>query len=360
MADSAAVGGAAAAAAPALSSSPQVVLAGYGPAVAVAKLDEEGGASVLSVVASTGGFAEPSYVAVDAARRLLFAVAEGEGRVGSWRMADDGSLTPVSTVSAEGEAPCHLALHPSGDWLLVSNYTTGTLTTLAVDAATGALRVHDSFSPGHNVHEAVWRDGGRRVYVPCLGSDYVAQLEFDAATGTLTPNAAAPTAPLPRGAGPRHITFSAAGTHTYVINELDCTMTRFVVDATTGVLTDPVTVSTLPPGTLRGAASTAHLELSPDGAFLYGSNRGHNTLVTWRVAPADGTLEPVGWETGGGRVARPRDFALTPSGRHLLCANQDGDTVTVFSRDASTGALAVVQDLHLGAGSKPCCVAFIV
>lgn len=347
---------------------PLVVVGGYHNLVSTFALDVTTGA--LSLVAESDAGTNPSYMAFRGDR--AYAVNEtAAGRVSAftWDRAT-GRLAKLNDVSSAGDDPCHVAVDPSGAWVAAANYSSGTVALLAV-TPTGALAEHAAWAPGKNAHEAHWRagtggaDAPPRLYVPCLGSDAVMQgLVVSPAAGAPAP--LAPGVPiavaLAPGAGPRHLAFSPDGAVAYVINELDCTLTSFAVDAATGALGGPThTLSTLPVPRQAGW-STAHVAASPDGRHVYGSNRGHDSLVVYRVVGGAGDsvrLEVVGWETGSGDVRVPRDFTLSPDGGLLVAANQATDSVTVFRRDPATGGLAKLAKTALPAGRKPCYVGWV-
>lgn len=335
----------------------KLLIGGYHEVVTTFTVDGADGS--LHEVAQSNCGVNPSYMAFSPDGRCAYAVNEtAQGRVSaySWDAAS-GQLTRINDAPAEGDDPCHITVHASGKWVLVANYSSGTMAILKV-RADGGVEPHTSLSPGKNAHEVHFDASGRRLYVPCLGSDAVVQYTFDAETGTVTPAGSATLAP---GAGPRHMAWSPDGTVAYVINELDCTLTSFAVDASTGALSSPQTLSTLPCDLQKGF-STAHVLVSPDGRFVYGSNRGHDSLVINKVVggAADAVrLETVGWTDGDGDVKVPRDFTLSPDGALLVCANQAADSVTVFSRDASTGALTKLGTTQLPPGRKPCYVGWV-
>ena len=178
---------------------------------------------------------------------------------------------------------------------------------------------------------------GRFVLATDLGTDRILVYRLDDATGRLTPNDRGPSAAAASpGDGPRHFAFGPDGRRLYVINELASTLTVYGYDGDRGALRARQTVSTLPEG-FDGDTTCAHVAVSPDGGFVYGSNRGHDSIAIWAVDRASGDLTPVGHEPTQGR--NPRNFALDPSGTWLLAANQRSDTIVVFRRDAGSGRL---------------------
>jgi 6-phosphogluconolactonase len=181
---------------------------------------------------------------------------------------------------------------------------------------------------------------GRFVLVTDLGTDQVLVYRLDNSTGQLTPNeAGTPVVSEHAGAGPRHFAFAPNRRTVYVINELDSTVTVCDYRPERGELQTRQVVSTLPEG-IDGPAignDCAHIAVSPDGRFVYGSNRGHDSIAIWEVADANGELRPVGHESTRGKT--PRNFSLDPTGSWLLVANQESDTIVPFRRDPDSGRL---------------------
>jgi 6-phosphogluconolactonase len=168
-----------------------------------------------------------------------------------------------------------------------------------------------------------------------LGLDKVLVYKLDANRGKLTPNDE-PWVRVKAGAGPRHFDFHPNGVFAYVINELDSTLTAFAYDAAAGTLAEIETVSTLPGG-FEGQSHCADVHVSPSGRFVYGSNRGHDSIVVFAIDGDTGRLDYAGHEPTQGRT--PRNFAIDPTGTFLLAANQDSDTVVTFRIDERTGLL---------------------
>jgi 6-phosphogluconolactonase len=318
-----------------------VYVGGYRPDISIFRLDRASG--VLTPAGGVPAGKAPSFLAFDPGRRRLFAVDEiDEGQVLAFAIDPrDGALTPLGSASSAGTGPAHLSVDGTGRWVLVANYADdkpGTIAVLPIDSGGRlgpAVDTHD-FGPGTMPHMILADPGNRFVLVPCKGGPYVAQLAFDARTGKLTPNQP-DRAPAPRGSGPRHLTFHPNGRLAYVINELALTITAYAFDATTGRLSAQQTVPTLPPGMAGGPdTSTAEIHVHPSGRFLYGSNRGHDSIAIFRIDQS-GRLALVGHERRN--IRKPRDFDLDPSGALLLVANQDGDDVSVFRIDPSNGTL---------------------
>jgi 6-phosphogluconolactonase len=176
---------------------------------------------------------------------------------------------------------------------------------------------------------------GRYAYVADLGLDQVLIYRYDAATGAMTPNDPA-FARVKPGSGPRHFAFRPDGKYAYVINEMNSTVTAFACDATKGSLAAIQTLSTLPEG-FQGGNSTAHVASHPSGRFLYGSNRGHDSIAVFGIDAESGRLTLVEIEPAGGKT--PRNFGIDPTGRYLLAAGQSSGGIAVFRIDPATGAL---------------------
>jgi 6-phosphogluconolactonase len=326
---------------------PLVYVSGYGPDIICYSLDAAAGA--LSEISRSPGGTNPSFLAWSPSRANLYACNEGGalGKVVSFAIAPaDGALKRLGEGSSGGSGPCHVSVHPGGKWVYAANYGSGHVAVLPVGADGGLSDPIDVQLAGKNAHMAITDKAGKFLFVPCLGSDHIAVYRIDATSGKLSPNSQA-TVPLAKGAGPRHLAFAPDERRAYVINELNATLTSFAFDAATGVFSAPATVSTLPAG-FSGKNSCAHVVVSPDGASLYGSNRGHDSLVICRIDPASGALTVAGHETGGGEIKTPRNFTLDPSGTLALVASQGSDLVTVFRVDAATGKLKRLGSQKVG------------
>ena len=185
-----------------------------------------------------------------------------------------------------------------------------------------------------------------------LGIDKLLIYKFDPAKGTLKPNDP-PAVKLAPGAGPRHFAFAPKGKFAYVINELDSTVTTLAFDAAKGTLTKLQTISTLPPG-CKTPNTTAEVQVHPSGKFLYGSNRGHDSLAIFAIDSESGELTPVGHQSTGGKT--PRNFGIDPTGRFILAANQSSNNIVVFRFDQATGKLKPTgSEITV---SSPVCVKF--
>jgi 6-phosphogluconolactonase len=328
--------------------SPLAFVSGSDPVIEAFHVDVASGALTPSAASRTPG-GGPGFLAWSPDHRHLYAVTHQTDRVLAFAVdARTGALTYLNDAPSGGRGPCFLTVDPSGRWVLTAQYTSGIIAVLPI-AASGRVGdpVYRSVA-GAWAHEIVCDPSGRFVLVPCKGSDYIAQYRFDPATGQLSPNSPARLLTTPH-AGPRHLAFNPALTMAYVVNELGNSVTSMHYDAAHGVLSEPQDLSSLPPGVSTPSTGAA-ICVSPDGAFVYASNRGHDSIAIYRVDANSGRLTTVGWETGGGAIRFPRDMCLDPSGRFLLVANQHGDTVVVFRRAADSGLLSRCGQATVPAG----------
>ncbi|MHB1037225.1 MAG: lactonase family protein [Pirellulales bacterium] len=315
--------------------------------------------------------ANPTFLAVHPSRPLLYAVNEignfkGKRAGGVAAMAIDpktGKLTLLNQQSSVGDGPCHLAIDRSGKQVVVANYGGGSVAVLPIredgrlgEATSFVQHAGSSVNPrrqeGPHAHCATFDAAGRFVFVPDLGLDKVMTYRLDAA-GKLTAGDPAFTA-IAAGSGPRHVAFHPDGRHAYVINELNSTMTALSYDAQRGVLKPLQTLSTLPAGFTK-TSTCAEVVVHPSGRFVYGSNRGHDSIVIYAVDLKTGLLSLVGHEPTQGKT--PRNFALDPAGKFLLAANQDGNNIVVFRIDVATGKLRATG--HAVSLGMPVCVVMI-
>lgn len=295
----------------------------------------------------------PSFLITDRKNLRLYAVNEVDqylgkpsGGVSAFAIERPTlNLRLLNEQATQGADPCHLTIDRKAKTLLVANYTGGSITALPVrsDGTLGMateVKQHEGSSikeqqKGAHAHCIILDRSERYALAADLGIDKVMIYRFDTATGKLTPGKQ-PSAELQKGAGPRHLTLHPNGKYLYVINELDSTMTAFAYSGSNGTLTHIDTVSTLP-GEFSGVSYCADVHVSRSGKFLYGSNRGHNSIVVFEIDPRTGklkTLEHVSTEGDW-----PRNFTIDPSGRFLLVANQRTDNVVTFAIDPLTGRL---------------------
>jgi 6-phosphogluconolactonase len=313
--------------------------------------DSSGGLTPLGLVVETPS---PSFLTSSANGRFVFAVNELQtfggaagGSVTSFAVDPaSAKLTEISVQPSRGAGPCHLALDRTGRYLAVANYGGGNYSLFPV-GADGRLQPAASVVAGEGseagakaLGHAVGFDAGNRFLVTAdKGLNKMLVYRFDVSTGALTPNQP-PAAGLPTGSGPRHFAFHPNGRWLFTISEQAATITSFLWDQKSGTLTASGSVPTRPEGVTTG--STAEIAVHPSGRFVYGSNRGHDSIAVFSVG-IDGELTFVEHESTRGQT--PRNFALDPSGRWLIAANQRSGTLAVFSIDQTSGALSPVGPL---------------
>jgi 6-phosphogluconolactonase len=313
----------------------------------------------------------PSFLAIDRSKRYLYAVNEvGEylgkpsGGVSAYVIERPNlNLRLLNEQATQGADPCHLSVDSKRKVLLVANYTGGNVSVLPIrpDGTLGMVmdvKQHEGSGPkeqqkGPHAHCIMLDRNERYAFASDLGIDKVMIYRFDRATGKLRP-AQQPFAELKSGAGPRHLTFHPNGKYFYVIDELDSTMTVFGYDERNGTLTHIDTVSTLP-SDFSGTSYCADVHVSQSGKFLYGSNRGHNSIVVFEIDPRTGKLKLVQHISTAGDW--PRNFTIDPSGAFLLVANQRSDNVVTFSIDPGTGQLKPTG--HNESIPSPVCLRFL-
>ncbi|MBS0265872.1 MAG: lactonase family protein [Planctomycetes bacterium] len=296
----------------------------------------------------------PSFLAIHPNRKFLYAVSEvsdagGKPTGGVVAFAIDqqtGKLKLLNQQVSAGAGPCHLVVDKAGKNVLVANYGGGSCTSLPI-AADGSLQpassaiqhtgksVNASRQEGPHAHSINLDAANKFAFVADLGLDQVLVYRFDPAAGRLVANQPPHVAVAP-GSGPRHFALSPSGKTAYVINELANTVTVLSYDAERGVLQELQTITTLP-ADFSGTSYTAEVVVHPSGKFVYGSNRGHDSLAIFTADGATGKLTARGHQKTGGKT--PRNFAIDPSGKWLLAENQDSGTIVVFQINPETGEL---------------------
>ncbi len=330
-----------------------------------AELDLKTGAltDVSLAVATTN----PSFLALHPSRQFLYAVGESGGKGGTVTAfaidANSGDLKMLNQESSKGSGPCHISLDKQGKNAFVANYGGGSIACLPIgddgklaEATSAIQHKGSSVDPGRqkepHAHSINPDPANKFVFAADLGLDKVLVYRFDSAKGKLTPNDP-PAAVVAAGSGPRHFAFHPSGKFAYVINEILQTVTAFSYDADKGVLTEVQTISTLKAP--HKGNSTAEVVVHPSGKFLYGSNRGHNSIAIFKIDQETGKLTAVGHQ--GKTIKTPRNFAVDPTGQLLLVANQDGGSISVFRIDQKTGELDLVGEPV--AVANPVCIRFL-
>lgn len=326
------------------------------------RLDPATGALSTPVLAAETP--SPSFLAFNPDQKILYAVSESDSMAAAFAAdVPRGTLTPLQLPqSSGGAAPCHLAVDPTQRALVVANYHTGIVAAIPLrrDGTLGAPNAiqHTGHSvdpkrqTSPHVHSVTLSPDGRHALVCDLGLDRIFTYRLDPAAAGLTPGET-PFVTTTPGTGPRHFTFGADGRHAYAITEMGNTVIAFDYAPATGALTTRQELSTLPTG-FKGTSSGAEIRVHPNGKFLYGSNRGHDSIAVFAVDPASGLLTPVEVTPCGGK--NPRNFALSPDGGWLVCANQNSNTLTVFRVDPTTGRLTPTA--HTAEVPLPVCVLF--
>jgi len=339
-----------------------------GQGIGIYRVDPATGA--LTLVKVVAGMNNPAYLALDPRQRFLFSVDENPeyegkptGSVSAFAIdPSSGDLNFLNRQPSGGRGPAHLSVDPAGRYLLVANYGGGSSAALPIQPdgrlGTPVSVVKHQGPPGPkadrqkepHAHMILPDPAGGFVMAPDLGLDRTLIFRFDSSSGKLTPSGFGQAQP---GAGPRHMAFHPNRRWVFVINELDSTVTSFAYDSKQGALSPVQNISTLPEG-YKGINHPAHILVAPSGRFLYGSNRGFDSIVIFSVNPDTGRLAFVGHQWTLGQT--PRNFNLDPSGNFLYVGNQNSDNIAVFRVDRSSGKLASTG--HFTAAGQPVCFVF--
>jgi 6-phosphogluconolactonase len=307
-----------------------VYVGGYDPNVRAYQLNRMTGALTASGSPVNMG-TNPAYLAVNPARTHLYAANESDGAQGGVTAASigaQGALTALGRQGAENLGFVHVAVSPNGKFAVAASYNGGAVAVFPINSngALGAAVDTERFNGGGvQSHCVAFDAAGTHVFVPNKGLNNVAQFNFDATSGALTANSPA-TVAAPSNSGPRHIALHPNGRFAYVLNELSSSMSAYSV-STNGTLTMLDTKSALPSG-FSGTNTGAHVEVSPDGTLLFGSNRGHNSIVVFSLDPTTGAMTLLEHESTRGET--PRDFDVDPAGKWLVVANQGSNNLTVY------------------------------
>jgi len=299
-----------------------------------------------------GETSQPSFLTVAPSWKFLYAINEldqsngqSTGAVSAFSIGPAaGKLTLLNQVSSRGPGPAYITFDRNGRYILVANYTLGSVVVFPV-SADGSIGESSAFvrHQGHSVnprrqqgphaHAILMSPDNRFALVADLGLDELLVYPFDASRGTLGQPRIIKTDP---GAGPRHLVFGAGGNVVYVINEMGSTVTAYSYRPADGAMAPIQTISTLP-SKFVGESTAAEVVLHPSGKFLYGSNRGDDSVVVFGVDAKNGTLHLIERVPTEGKT--PRNFALDPSGAWLIAANQDSNNVLVFRINRESGRL---------------------
>jgi 6-phosphogluconolactonase len=298
----------------------------------------------LTLVKSVAAGDYPSFLAFDPTFAHLYAVNESDAKVASFSVdPKTGDLAFLNRVDSGGAAPAFVAVDHSGKYVLVANYDAGTTRVFPIRADGSLGSPSDDKSPGMNSHMILTDPGNKFAFVMNKGSDTITQYAFDATNGTLTPNAP-PTVMTAAGAGPRHLAFHPNGKYAYVIGETNDTLSAYAYDPLLGQLSFLESKSTLPAGESGGSNTCAEVVVAPSGKFVYGSNRGHDSIARFAIDDATGKLTFIDTTPSGGNV--PRSFTISVDGSLMLVANESGN-VTSFLVDIKSGALTKLLSLDV-------------
>jgi 6-phosphogluconolactonase len=331
------------------------------------QLDRDSGQ--LSLHSEINDIENPSFLAVDSQQRFLYAVNENyrpeDCSVHAYRIdPQSGMLSYINQQPSLGSSPCYVTVDQTDHLVAVANYSSGSVTVLPI-GENGDLLPSSDFhqhsgsgidpdrQEGPHAHCSVIDPTNRYLFAADLGIDKIMGYRLDLGGNQLIPHVP-PYFEMPPGCGPRHIRFHPDGGLAYVINELDSTITALNYDSAGGSFSMIETVSTLPED-YQGESFCAELCIAPKGNFLYGSNRGHDSLAIFAIDETAGRLSLVAHQSTHGKT--PRNFAIDPSGTFLLVANQDSDNIVTFHIDPSSGFLEYVEqitDIH-----KPVCLKMI-
>ena len=299
----------------------------------------------LVYLSNTVGPRNPSYLAIDPQKKFIYATQETEveddPKVHAWAI-DGDTLYSLNDRPADGGLPCHITVDKTGKFVLSANYETGSIACYPIreNGSLGEIRTliqhqgSGSYHPrqlGPHAHAVVLSADNKLLFVPDLGLDKILVYQFNEETGNLTPSDPA-FVKTHTGAGPRHFVFHPSNRYAFVLNEMDATI--IVYAYYNGLLNPLQTISTLPLGT-NATPSCAEIAVTPDGRYVYASNRGHNSIA--RFIFEDGQLAALGHTPTLGET--PRDFAIDLTGKFLIVGNQDTDTVVTFQIDHQTGNL---------------------
>jgi len=317
-------------------------------AIQALTLDLNNGA--LKPLARTTGVENPFFLALSPDKKFLYSIhakkfgGKDDEEIASFQILEQGKLKLLGKSSARGTAACYLDVDKNGKTVVVANYSSGSVASLPVKD--GILEKPVSFyqHKGSSVNPARQKEAhahcivispdNKFAFAADLGLDQVLCYKVSSEEGKLTPNNP-PFAKTPAGAGPRHLTFHPNAKFVYVINELLNSVTLFDYDSEKGVLTQRQSISTLP-SDFKGTSYCADLKITPDGKYLFGTNRGHDTIACYSIA-TDGKLQLICIEPSLGKG--PQNLAITKDGKYLLCANMPGKNLAVFSIDSNTGKL---------------------
>jgi 6-phosphogluconolactonase len=299
----------------------------------------------LTFVKTVAGGNSPTFLAVDPTSTHLYAVNEGDANVASFSIDQKtADLTFINRLPSGGDGPAFISVDHSGKYAMVANYDGGNASVFPINENGGLGTATDNKTTGKYTHNFVSDPTNKFAFVVSLATDTVSQFSFDTTSGKLTPNST-PTVKLPAGTGPRHLAFHPNGKFAYLIAETKYSLTAYSYDAALGQLTSLNNSLSLLPAGADGTGNTgAEVVVAPSGNFVYGSNRGNDSIATFSIDSATGKITFVGTIPSGGKV--PWDITLSADGKLMLVANESGN-VTSFSVNVTTGALTKLKSITI-------------
>ncbi len=341
------------------------ILEGKGEGIYLFNLSLETGA--LTHMHTVTDAVNPSYLVLNKKNQCLYVVNElkeyngkASGAVSSYSFSvADQTLQYINSQPTNSTDPCHVETSKDDAYIYVSNFMSGSISVFPL-GTNGELKPMKQFIQHHgssvnpvrqngpHAHSVVFSPDHRYVFVPDLGLDKLMIYKIN--DNLLDEPKAAYYETFP-GAGPRHCTFSPDGRYCYLINELNSSIEVLAYDQASAGLISLQIVSSLPEDVDGTDNTCADIHLTPDGKFLYGSNRGHNSLIIYQIDQNSGLLSYIDCTPCGGEI--PRNFDIDPTGHYLLCANQDSDNITIFEIDPDIGLLKQTSKVTI---NTPVCV----
>lgn len=340
------------------------ILEGKGKGIYLFEFDLDKGE--LNHIQTLENVINPSYLVLDHKSSFLYAVNELKeyqgkacGSVSAFSVSpSNGTLAYINTQPTNGTDPCHVEIGENDNYIYVSNFMSGSVCVLPINDD-GSLNPREQFiqHSGHSInparqssphaHSLIFSPDGEFAFVPDLGLDKL--MVYKVTKSLLAESGSSHFSTVP-GSGPRHCVFHPTLNRCYLINELSCSISVLDYDGQGG-FTEQQCVSSLPDGLNVPGNTCADVHLTPNGQFLYGSNRGHDSLITYYIDQKSGLLSYSGCQSCGGKI--PRNFAIDPTGKYLLCANQDSDSIIVSEINYKDGSLSKVSEAMV---PTPVCV----
>lgn len=327
----------------------------------------------VKLVETAGDLESPSYLAIHPDGKYLYSVNRGKivpdknwGSVSAFSIdSGSGRLEHLNDQPVYGVEACYISTDTKGRLAFVANYSTGNVVVFPLkgDGSLGTLSDTQQHTgsggdparqKGPHAHCAFVSPDDKHLYVVDLGIDRVKTYEIDYTREKLIPKPNCDGITKP-GTGPRHITFDQKGRYAYVIEELASSITVFQRDPDSGALHPIQDIATIPDD-FKETNYCADIHIEPSGKYLYGSNRGHDSLAIFNIDPENGTLEKSGYQTVFGKW--PRNFLIDPKGEYIFVVNQNSDNLVIFKLDSSTGNLEKISDDT--AIPKPVCVKILI